>query len=281
MLRIIVLTTFTMIAFAANSVLTRLALAPEPPLIDALSFATLRIISGGCILWVILFLKKVKLSKTKPDWKSALALLVYVLGFSFSYLSLSAGTGALILFGTVQITMFAFAIYEGERFSLLGWLGLLSAVGGITYLLAPGVSAPSLLGTLLMIIAGVGWGVYSLLGRHVVNPLQATAWSFSLCIPFVLLAHVLFVFDFSATQEGIALALASGALASGLGYMIWYAVLPSLSAGKAASVQLSVPIIAALGGALLLFEPITLRMIIAAALTLSGIALVLFQRDRL
>lgn len=280
MLRISLLTALSMIAFAANSLLTRLALVGDPPLIDAASFASLRVMSGAFVLWLILLIKGIRLCDLERRWKMPFALLVYIVGFSFAYLSLGTGTGALILFGTVQLTMFAYAISKGEHFSALSWTGFVMAIGGILYLLLPGAAAPNMLGAILMVLAGIGWAAYSLLGRAVKDPLQATAWSFGVCIPLILLVSLPFVNVTSLSAQGAVLAMASGGLASGLGYVLWYAVLPFLSVGRAASVQLSVPILAVLGGALFLSELITHRIIIASVATLCGIALVLMQRAK-
>lgn len=277
-LRIVSLTALAMVAFAANSVLNRLALAPE--LLDAASFSTIRVGSGALTLWLILAIRGGSGETRVIDLRMPVALFIYIAGFSFAYLSLGAGTGALILFGTVQLTMFAVALYQGERFPILGWAGLAAALGGLAYLVSPGVEAPDLFGAVLMIGAGIGWGVYSLLGRGARDPLAATAWNFLLCCPLVLIVSLLFLSEMSGTWAGVALAVASGAIASGLGYVIWYAVLPSLTAGRAASVQLSVPAIAALGGVVFLSEPLSLRLIIASVITLGGVALVLGQRTK-
>lgn len=276
--RTALLVALAMIAFAANSLLNRLALAPEPPLTDAASFALVRVLAAATTLSAILALRRGARGPAQRDWRMPAALFVYITGFSFAYLSLSAGTGALILFGAVQITMFAAALSGGERFSLLGWAGLVCAFGGLVYLAAPGVTAPDPMGTALMIAAGVAWGAYSLLGRGVADPLAATAWNFAVCIPLSLLVSAVFWASASASPAGLALAIASGAAASGLGYVLWFAALPQLSAGRAAAVQLSAPIIAALGGAALLSEPLTARLLIASAVTLGGVALVLAQR---
>jgi drug/metabolite transporter (DMT)-like permease len=198
--------------------------------------------------------------------------------FSFAYLSLGAGTGALILFAAVQLTMFIVALRSGEIFSPLSWLGLLLAIGGLVYLVSPGVTAPEPVGAVLMTIAGIAWGVYSLLGRKVADPTRATAWNFLLSVPLVMITSLLFMQQFHATTTGVALAVISGVVASGIGYVIWYAALRGLATTSAATVQLSVPIIAAIGGVLLLAEGVTLRLGIASAATLGGVAIVLLQR---
>jgi drug/metabolite transporter (DMT)-like permease len=200
--------------------------------------------------------------------------------FSFSYRLLSAGTGALILFGAVQMTMIGVALRAGERLSLLAIGGLIIAIGGLVVLLRPGVSVPDPAGALLMGTAGVAWGVYSLRGRGAVDPTSETTINFLYALPFAITLSVLTINSASMSVFGASLAVASGALTSGLGYVIWYTVVPSLGATKAASVQLSVPAIAAVGGVLLLSEPMSLRVIVATILLISGISLVLWNRRR-
>jgi drug/metabolite transporter (DMT)-like permease len=199
-------------------------------------------------------------------------------GFSFAYVTLSAGTGALILFGAVQLTMFVVALRGGEHFPPLSWLGLAIAVLGLVYLVSPGLTAPDPLGAGLMALAGVAWGAYSLRGRGAADPLSSTAGNFICAVPMVIAVSVLFLDDFHVSARGLALAVASGAITSGLGYVAWYAALRGLSRTRAATVQLSVPVIAALGGVVLLAEPITLRLLIASGAALGGVWLVLRQR---
>jgi drug/metabolite transporter (DMT)-like permease len=275
-LRTAFLTAIAMLAFAANSVLCRQALGPE--LVDAASFTSVRMVSGAIMLSLILMLRGRSSKPSTANWQSAAMLFTYMVFFSFAYISLEAGTGALILFGAVQLTMFLVALKGGETFPLLSWTGLGLAVGGLIYLVSPGVSAPDLLGALLMTVAGIAWGVYSLMGRGAANPLEATASNFIYCVPLVLIVSVMFSSTFSITPMGLALAVASGALASGCGYVIWYAALPNLGATRAATVQLTVPAIAAFGGVVLLSEPLTVRLIVASAATLGGVAMVLAQR---
>ncbi len=272
----VLLTLLAMIAFAANSVLCRLALGAGH--IDAASFASVRVISGAIALAAIVFYRRNGHIERDANWRSALALFVYMVFFSFAYLSLGAGTGALILFAAVQLTMFIVALRSGETFSPLSWLGLLLAIGGLVYLVSPGVTAPEPVGAVLMTIAGIAWGVYSLLGRQVADPARATAWNFLLSVPLVMITSLLFMQQFHATTTGVALAVTSGVVASGIGYVIWYAALRGLAATNASTVQLSVPIIAAIGGVLLLAEDVTLRLGIASAATLGGVAIVLLQR---
>jgi drug/metabolite transporter (DMT)-like permease len=198
--------------------------------------------------------------------------------FSFAYLTLSAGTGALVLFGAVQLTMFVVALRQGERFTLLSWVGLTTAILGLVYLVSPGVTAPDPLGAMLMAVAGISWGIYSLLGRGIEDPLAATAGNFLYSVPLTLVVSLLSLHSFSASANGLALALASGAVASGCGYVIWYAALSGLTAARAATVQLSVPVIAAFGGVALLSEHVTLRLVVTSVATLGGVAIVLAQR---
>jgi len=269
------LTAIALVAFAANSVLCRLALGQD--LIDAASFTSVRVISGATVLALIVLIRQQKV-RMKPDWRPGLALFIYMVFFSFAYVSLGVGTGALIAFGAVQLTMFAVALHGGEHFSLRSWFGLAIAIAGLVYLVAPGVTAPDPMGAALMVVAGVAWGCYSLLGRSVSDPTQATAYNFLFSVPFVVLTSLLFIEDLKISMAGVSLAVASGAIASGLGYVIWYAALRGHTATSAATVQLSAPVIAALGGVLLLAEDLTLRLAFASIATLGGVAIVLLQR---
>jgi drug/metabolite transporter (DMT)-like permease len=270
------MTACAMMAFAANSLLCRLALAPH--LIDAASFATVRVASGALTLCLIVLIRRKPRDRTTADWRTAAMLFTYMAFFSFAYLSLSAGTGALILFGAVQLTMFLVALREGEYFPFISWIGFILAFAGLIYLVSPGVTAPDPLGATLIAVAGVAWGIYSLLGRGVSDPLEATARNFVYSAPLVFVVSLVFLPAFSVSPVGLALAVASGAIASGCGYVIWYAALPGLTATRAATVQLSVPVIAAFGGILLISEEITLRLLLASAATLGGVGLVMAQR---
>lgn len=271
------LTTLTMLAFAANSLLCRLALGEQ--VIDAASFTTVRLASGALMLWLIVRWRGGPANGTQSsDWLAAGMLFLYAAAFSFAYLTLSAGTGALILFGVVQLTMFLAGLRGGESFPAVAWVGLSLALAGLVYLVSPGVTAPEPAGALLMGLAGIGWGIYSLRGRGVANPLHATARNFLLAVPLGLLLSLLFLDRFHFNTHGLAIAAASGAIASGLGYVLWYAALRGLSATSAATVQLSVPVIAAFGGVLLLSEAVTPRLLIASTAILGGIAIVLTRR---
>jgi drug/metabolite transporter (DMT)-like permease len=277
------LTAVAMVAFATNSVLCRLALGAD--MIDAGSFAALRTAAGALTLAAILATRG-SLSALKADhWRTGAMLFTYMVFFTFAYRTLSAGTGALILFGAVQLTMFVSALRNGETFSPLSWIGLAIAVAGLVYLVSPGLSAPDPLGALLMATAGVAWGIYSLLGRSASDPLTATAGAFVAAAPAVLAVGAVSIFltgshmmGSSVMLNGATLAITSGAIASGCGYVVWYAALRGLTAAHAAIVQLSVPVIAAFGGVLFIAEDITLRLIVASLATLGGVAIVLAQR---
>jgi drug/metabolite transporter (DMT)-like permease len=276
-LRTAALTAAAMVAFAANSLLCRMALGQG--LIDAGSFTSIRIAAGAVTLLMIVSLRG-REKKLTANWPGVAALFCYMVFFSFAYLSLSAGTGALLLFGAVQMTMFVAAIRHGERFSYVSWIGLAAAFAGLVYLVAPGVTAPDPRGAVLMATAGVAWGMYSLIGRKSSQPLLDTTANFVYSVPFTIVLSAVFIAGADLSLPGALLAAASGALASGVGYAIWYAALSGLSAGRAATVQLSVPVIAALGGVVLLSEPITIRLAVASGLTIGGIWTVLAQRSR-
>ncbi len=274
--RTITLTVLAMIAFAGNSLLCRAALKHTS--IDAASFTTIRLVSGAVMLWLL-----VRMRRTTPggngDWLSALALFVYAAGFSFAYVSLPAATGALLLFGAVQATMIGHGIWAGERLRRLQLVGLVLAFGGIVGLLLPGLSAPPLYGSILMLGAGVAWGVYSLRGKGAGDPASVTAGNFLRAAPISVILSALMLNGASWDIAGFWYAVSSGALASGIGYAIWYTVLPALKATSAATVQLSVPVIAALGGIMLLGEPLSLRLVLASLAILGGIALVILEKQ--
>jgi len=268
--RLVVLTALALIAFAGNSLLCRAALAHGG--IDAASFTLLRLLSGAVTLAL---LARVRTNGNgRGTWRSALALFAYAAAFSFAYLQLTAATGALLLFGAVQATMIARGLWLGERLGFPQWCGLVLACGGLVGLVLPGLSAPPLAGASLMLAGGVAWGVYSLRGRGAGDPLRVTAGNFLRAVPMAALLALLLVDRASLTPAGAGYAVLSGALASGAGYAIWYTALPQLRATTAATVQLCVPVIAALGGVVLLGEPLTLRLLLASAAILGGIALV-------
>ena len=267
-----------MLSFAANSLLCRLALGEQ--LTDAASFTTIRVVSGALTLVLITLPQRRTGAQDPTDWRAVVALFVYMIFFSFAYISLGAATGALILFGAVQLTMFLVALRKGESFPFWSRIGLMIAILGIIYLVSPGVTAPDITGAILMTIAGIAWGSYSLLGKGVSDPLVASRNNFIWTVPLVIASSVLFLGDYRISLTGAMLAVVSGALASGIGYALWYAALRGLSATRAATVQLTVPVIAAFGGIVLLSEPITTRVLIASAATLGGVAIVLTQRAR-
>ncbi|WP_375058292.1 EamA family transporter [Zobellella sp. DQSA1] len=272
-LRILLLIALAMLAFAGNSLLCRLAL--KETAMDAASFTTVRLFSGTLMLWL---LQRCRRGHLAGDWCSALALFAYAACFSFAYLELSAATGALLLFGAVQLTMMGAGLWRGERLHRGQQVGAALALLGLVWLLLPGLAAPPLASGLLMLAAGLAWGLYSLWGRGQREPLAATAGNFARALlPALGLSLLLFP---SARWEpvGLAYAVASGALASGLGYALWYAALPALRATSAATVQLSVPVLAAFGGVLLLAEPLGWRLLLSSLVVLGGVALVIRGR---
>ena len=273
--RLAALTALTMAAFAGNSLLCRAAL--RDTCIDAASFTAIRLGSGALMLAAIARLRS-RDSQRGGSWRSALVLFAYAAGFSFAYVSLSAATGALLLFGAVQATMIGHGLRAGERLEWRQVAGLVLALGGFLGLLLPGLSAPPLTGSLLMIVAGVSWGIYSLRGRGAGDPTQATAGNFLRTVPLAIALRLVFSRETELDPSGAGYAVASGALASGVGYAIWYAVLPRLKATQAATVQLSVPVLAALGGIVLLGELMTLRLALTSVAILGGIALVILER---
>ena len=214
------------------------------------------------------------------SWISALALLLYAAGFSFAYVAVAAGTGALLLFGAVQTTMILWGLHKGERLRAIQILGLIVATIGLVLLLFPGLTAPPLFGSILMLAAGVAWGVYSLRGKGERNPVTATTGNFLRAVPFAAAVNIIFFRRVDLDPAGVMYAIISGAVTSALGYVIWYTVLPRLNAASAATVQLSVPVIAAAGGILLLGEPLTVRYLLASIAVLGGIALVMLEKNR-
>lgn len=278
-IKIIAATVFALLAFASNSVLCRLALGENA--IDPSSFTIIRLISGIIILMAVMQLSEksnnVKL-KSKGSWLAASMLFIYAIAFSFGYVSLDTGTGALILFGSVQITMIITSVISGNKLHISEWLGLLIAFSGFVYLIIPDLVTPSLMGFMLMTISGVAWGFYTLLGRTSQSPLSDTVYNFLRTSPFILVLIFFGLNDIHLTYTGIVLAVLSGAIASGLGYFVWYIALKGLSVTQAAIVQLFVPIIAATGGVIFTHELITLRLIESSALVLGGILMVILGR---
>lgn len=273
--RVVVLTLIALTAFAGNSLLCRIAL--EQTDIDAATFTSVRLVSGALALWVIVQLRG-RAAWASGNWGSAVALFAYAAAFSFAYVTLPAATGALLLFGAVQATMIGHGLWAGERLRAAQVAGVLLALGGLVGLLLPGLSAPPLAGALLMLAAGVAWGVYSLRGKRGGDPTGVTAGNFLRAVPFAVALSVFMQGSAMLDVVGFWYAVASGALASGVGYAIWYAVLPALKATQAATVQLSVPVIAALGGIAFLGEAVSPRLLLASAAILGGIALVVLER---
>ena len=268
-----------MIAFAANSVLCRMALNEEG--IDPASFTSIRLISGATILLLLVYASKARpKSSSKGSWASAAILFIYAVTFSFAYVSLDAGTGALIVFATVQITMITSALFQGKKMKSSEWIGVILAFGGFVYLVLPGVTAPSLSGLLLMILSGMAWGIYSLRGKSSSRPLDDNAFNFLRAIPFVIVLLLFSIDKIQTTPQGITLAIVSGAITSGIGYTIWYMALKGLSAIHASIVQLIVPVIAAIGGVLFLSEIISLRLVVASILILGGISIAILTRKK-
>lgn len=279
-MKIFLYTVLALVAFAANSLLCRLALSQNA--IDAASFSAVRLASGAIILLIINFAVNRKSAfSSNANALSAFWLFLYAVAFSFAYLSLSAGTGALILFGAVQATIIVYALAKGDRFFRSEWLGLILAVAGLIYLLLPGLQSPPLSGAVLMLVAGVAWGFYTLLGRGAQNPLISTANNFLYSLPFVFVVNlaVFLLGSIHVSTNGVFLAILSGAVTSGLGYVVWYAALKGLTSIQAAMVQLAVPVLAAISGIVILSETLSMRLIIAAVMILGGIALAVLSRQ--
>ena len=279
-LRVTGLTTLALVAFAGNSVLCRLALKDGS--IDAASFSTVRLVSGAIALLVILYATN---RGTRPassgSWMSATMLFLYAVCYSFAYVSLDTGIGALILFGMVQATMVTGALWAGDRPTVAEWIGWLLAMSGFVYLVSPGLTAPSPVGSVLMGIAGIGWGIYSLRGRKEPYALSATTYNFVRSVPLVLVVSALSLKEMHLSTNGIVLAILSGAITSGIGYAIWYTALRSISTMQAAMVQLSVPVLAAAGGVIFLAESVSVRLIFSGLLILGGIFLAIFSKSKL
>jgi drug/metabolite transporter (DMT)-like permease len=273
--RIFLLTSLAMTAFASNSLLCRLAL--KQTAIDPATFTFVRVFSGAIALWLVTKMRGISLNQS-GNWPSALALFVYAAAFSFAYVGLPAGTGALLLFAAVQATMILWGFHKGERLDLFQVFGLIVALAGLVLLVFPSLSAPPLIGSMLMLSAGVAWGIYSVRGKVAGDPTAVTTGNFVRAVLFVAAGSLAWISHAHVDVAGIGYAIISGAITSGLGYVIWYSALPGLRATSAATVQLSVPVLAAAGGILLLGEPITLRYVFASVAVLGGIALVIWER---
>lgn len=267
-------------AFAANSVLCRMALKDNA--IDASSFTVIRLLSGVVMFIILLSFKSQSPNepngKQSKTWISALMLFIYAISFSFAYMSLETGTGALVLFGTVQITMITMSVISGHRLRLFDLLGMAVSFGGLAYLVYPTITTPSFLGFILMVVSGFAWGMYTVIGKGSLNPLKDTALNFHYTIPLVLVLVLTTLPMMSLSFDGVVLAIISGAVTSALGYTVWYIALRGLSATEAAVVQLSVPVVASIGGILFVSEPISTRLVIACTLVLSGILMVVLSK---
>lgn len=271
-IKTLLLTMLAMLAFAGNSLLCRAALRDSQ--IDPTSFTALRLLAGALVLWLLLALHRRKTIGT-GSWPGALSLFVYAAAFSYAYVDLDAGAGALLLFGAVQLSMVSWGLTQGERLNRWQIGGMIMAGIGLTALLLPGTSTPSMMASLLMVLAGGAWGAYSLMGKRKPDPLAATAGNFIRTLPMVAVMCLLFWTQLEWDRTGAVYALLSGGLTSGIGYAVWYAAMPGLAAVQAASVQLSVPLITALAGSLLLGETLTGRLLVAGMAILGGITLVL------
>ena len=288
------LTLLALTAFAANSVLCRLALQVrgDAVVIDAASFTVVRLSAGILALFLILYLRDrsqpaiadhlpVQRSTSNGSWFGALSLFLYAAGFSYAYVSLETGTGALILFAVVQITMITFSIYSGNKLHYTQWLGVALAFIGFVYLMSPGVSAPSIEGLVLMTISGIAWAGYTLAGKKTQDPLRDTSYNFLRTMPLIIVLAVYNTESYHISSQGLILAIGSGALTSGVGYTIWYIVLRSLETIQAAVLQLLVPVIAAIGGVVLVDELLTARLLVASLMILGGIFLVVVGKTLL
>jgi drug/metabolite transporter (DMT)-like permease len=281
LIKTILFTGLALIAFAANSVLCRLALGESA--IDASTFTIVRLLAGAIVLTVIMSISKIKSnsntnSSTKGSWPASIALFIYALTFSFAYVTLDTATGALILFGSVQITMILMSIFSGNRLHISEWFGMAIAFTGFVYLILPGVTTPSVIGFLLMTVSGIAWGIYTLKGRGSKNPIMDTAFNFLRTMPFVIILAIVTFKYAHYSSEGILLAVLSGSIASGIGYMIWYSALSGLSVNQAAVLQLLVPVIAAVGGIIFVSESISFRLTVSSAMILGGILMVVLGR---
>jgi len=276
----LMLTSLALMAFAANSILCRFALGESS--IDPASFTSIRLLSGALSLFIIVSLRR-QATPTKPPTAKLsskyppLMLFIYASTFSFAYTSLNTGTGALILYGAVQISMLSLSIIQGHRPQISEWFGVSIAFAGFVYLMLPGADMPSLQGFVWMSLSGIAWGIYSIMGKQSQAPLRDTQRNFLYTLPLIGILSLSFISQSHLSNQGILLAISSGALASGVGYVVWYAALAGLSASLAAAVQLFVPILAALGGVLWMGESITSRFILAAMMILGGIFLISYR----
>ena len=280
-MRTFLLTAITMIAFGANSIFGRIAL--EGDAIDPSSYSFIRLLSGAIMLAILVVLSSGVRKKNLGHGNliSAFCLFAYAAAFSFSYVNIETGVGALILFACVQATMIGWSLYKGDRPSLFEWLGIMIAFGAFIWLVSPGLEAPDPLAAAMMAISGIAWGAYSLRGKSASDPLKATAGNFMLSVPMGLALLLITLSISQITTYGVILAIASGAITSGMGYALWYRVLPKLTATRASIVQLTVPIVAGIGGLVFLAEPLTFRFVLASALILGGVAISILIKAKL
>ncbi|HAU92920.1 MAG TPA: EamA family transporter [Alteromonas sp.] len=275
LIKLVLLAALAMTAFAANSLLCRMALVETD--IDPASFTFWRLTSGALMLTLLVVMRNQK-PLQEGNMASAIALFVYAAGFSFAYISMTTGAGALLLFGAVQVTMISWGLFKGERMSALQWGGFLLALVGLILLLLPNAAVPQLSSALMMLAAGIAWGVYSLKGKGAKFPIEATAGNFIRSTPLALVLLVIFWPGGEFHAEGMAYAVASGAIASALGYALWYSILVHIAAIKAATLQLSVPVLAVFAGWLFLDEPVTLRIILSSLAVIGGVAMVIWVK---
>ena len=275
LIKLVLLAVLAMTAFAANSLLCRMALVETD--IDPASFTFWRLTSGALMLTLLVVMRNQK-PLQEGNMASAIALFVYAAGFSFAYISMTTGAGALLLFGAVQVTMISWGLFKGERMSALQWGGFLLALIGLILLLLPNAAVPQLSSALMMLAAGIAWGVYSLKGKGAKFPIEATAGNFIRATPLALVLLVIFWPGGEFHAEGMAYAVASGAIASALGYALWYSILVHIAAIKAATLQLSVPVLAVFAGWLFLDETVTLRIILSSLAVIGGVAMVIWVK---
>ncbi|QJR79365.1 DMT family transporter [Alteromonas pelagimontana] len=273
--KMVMLVIMAMMAFAGNSLLCRMALVSSST--DPVSFTYIRLLSGALVLYLLTVFRHSP-SISAGSWVGAVALFVYATGFSLAYVAIPTGAGALLLFGAVQLTMILWGMFKGERFNSIQTTGFFLAIVGLTVLLLPGATAPPLSSAVLMVMAGMAWGIYSVLGRSASNPLSSTAGNFILTLPFAAILLLINTHTMMTDLQGLILGIVSGAVTSGIGYALWYAVLPALKSSHAATIQLSVPVIATFAGWLILGETLTLRILLASLAILSGIALVIIEK---
>jgi drug/metabolite transporter (DMT)-like permease len=272
-------TTLALIAFAANSVLSRVALRNGA--IDAASFSVIRFTAGAATMLFVSACTRSRAMRSTGSWRSAVILFLYAIPFSFAYTRVTAGAGALILFGSVQLTMITAGLRSGERPHLLQWFGLGLSLAGLVYLLSPGFGTPPLAGAGLMALAGLSWGAYSLRGRKAENPLAQTTSNFVRSVPLICAVCLFAPSQIHVERNAALFAVMSGSLASGLGYFLWYLALRNLTSTRASVVQLAVPILASMGGVVFLGENVSRRLIVASVMVLGGIAMTLLGSERL